>query len=228
MIEREAYWARHDQFANDLVSPEEAVAGAARATAHPVILVDTGDNIGGGTPADGTMLLRLLHERNMPGLVIVCDPDAVQACANAGVGSEITAPVGGRGIPEQGGPVTLTGRVRMLFEGRYIHTGMPQHDLEEAARPMALLVSGGLKVILTSHRMVPGDLQQFRAMGIDPAQEPIIVVKATSAWREYYDTIAKTVYFVATPGFSSLDHTKFTFKNRLRPLFPWERDVTWP
>ena len=48
---------------------------------------------------------------------MMCDPDAVQACADAGVGSEITVPIGGRGIPEQGGPVPVTGRVRdvLLF-----------------------------------------------------------------------------------------------------------------
>ena len=39
------------------VPPAEAVAQAIAHPEGPVVLVDVGDNIGGGTPGDGTVIL---------------------------------------------------------------------------------------------------------------------------------------------------------------------------
>lgn len=222
------YWARHREFKNDLLSAEDAVAAATHEKSAPVILVDTGDNIAGGTPGDGTLLLRLLYERKMAGLVIIYDPEAVKACFKTGVGNDLSVPLGGKLLTEQGGPVHVEGRVRMLFEGRYFRTGAPEHNLQETIRPMALIAANQLKIILTSNRLVPGPLFQLRAMGITPEEEKLIVVKAAVAWREFYEPIARKIYLVATPGYTSLDYKRFVFHNLTRPLYPFDEDVKWP
>ena len=224
----ETYWNRRHEFKNELISPEEAVSAAALEKDGPVLLVDTGDNIGGGTPADGTLLLRLLYERNMPGVVIIHDPSAVNSCIKAGIGEDITIAIGGKFLTVQGGPVKVSGRIRTLFEGRYFETGIPDQGLPESFHPMALLIADNLKIILTTHRLIPEELAQLRAMGVTPEEEKLIVVKAAVAWREFYGTIAKRVFLVATPGYTSINPNHFKFRHLTRPLYPLDEEVKWP
>ncbi len=50
-------WERREQFLGDTPSPAEAIRTAAAAEKGPVVLMDVGDNIGGGSSADSTVLL---------------------------------------------------------------------------------------------------------------------------------------------------------------------------
>ena len=90
--------------------------------------MDVGDNIGGGSSADSTYLLaeakRLGIRRYLQTLY---DPEAVTACEAAGVGAQVTLAVGGKTDDLHGDPVTVTGTVRVLFDGQY----------EDPSRPMA-------------------------------------------------------------------------------------------
>jgi microcystin degradation protein MlrC len=82
--------------------------------------MDVGDNIGGGSPGDSTVLLesaqRLGVRRNLQTL---CDPDAVRACVAAGVGQTLTLDVGAKTDDRHGRPITVTGRVRVISDGRF-------------------------------------------------------------------------------------------------------------
>src|SRR4029077_3154578 len=80
-----------------------AVAQALQAERLPVVLVDTGDNVGGGSAADGTVLLaELLRQGGTDAVVCLNAPDEVQQCARAGIGQEVQFVVGGRGWPGDG------------------------------------------------------------------------------------------------------------------------------
>src|SRR5262249_11409996 len=50
-------WELREQLTRALPDPGAAVAMAFKASRSPVVLVDTGDNVGGGSAADGTVLL---------------------------------------------------------------------------------------------------------------------------------------------------------------------------
>ena len=47
-------WNVHGQLTLDLPDAAQAVAQAIESEQHPVILVEMGDNIGGGSPGDST------------------------------------------------------------------------------------------------------------------------------------------------------------------------------
>src|SRR5262249_56167613 len=64
----------------------------------PVLLLDTGENIGGGSPGDSTTILHAARRRGIAGyLETIRDPEAVSRCAAAGVGGDVSLEVGGRG-----------------------------------------------------------------------------------------------------------------------------------
>ncbi|HTE02547.1 MAG TPA: MlrC C-terminal domain-containing protein, partial [bacterium] len=73
------------------VPPAEAVAQALQVTDGPVVLVDSADNVGGGAPGDGTVLLgALLRERAKGAVIPIVDPGVVAAARQAGEGAIIT------------------------------------------------------------------------------------------------------------------------------------------
>ena len=78
---------------------------AARAEG-PIVLMDVGDNIGGGSSADSTHILEQVVERGISGfLQTLYDPESVQACVDAGVGATVTLDVGGKTDDMHGSPV---------------------------------------------------------------------------------------------------------------------------
>jgi microcystin degradation protein MlrC len=82
-------WKRRQEFLMDLPSSAEAVRMAAGSKGFPVVLMDVGDNVGGGSPGDSTFLLEELLEQGTEGaLVVLWDPDEVQRCVEVGVGAE--------------------------------------------------------------------------------------------------------------------------------------------
>ena len=53
----ERAWERRALFVGQAPSPTEALLSAASARKGPVVLMDVGDNVGGGSPGDSTILL---------------------------------------------------------------------------------------------------------------------------------------------------------------------------
>ena len=117
----EKLWQARESLTKPLPDAATAVAQALKAERLPVVLVDTGDNVGGGSAADGTILLaEMLRQGATDGVVCLYDLEAVQRCAAAGVGADVTLTVGGKVDRRHGDPLTLTGRVKLLHDGTYV------------------------------------------------------------------------------------------------------------
>ncbi len=75
----EAIWRKRRALVAELVSPREAVAQSLAAPLGPVVLVDVADNVGGGAPGDGTVLLQeLLDASARRSVVVIWDPHAAR------------------------------------------------------------------------------------------------------------------------------------------------------
>lgn len=209
---------------------DEAVQRAIKAERTPVILADIGDNIGGGSPGDGTVLLRALIEGGAQGAVVVlADAQVVALAFDAGVGATIEAWVGGKVDDWHGEPVAITGLVENLTDGRYT-TGGKDHfaniygqtvDMGRCAR----LRCGGITLLLTERKTPPGSLEQLRSQGIEPLEQKIIVVKSTIAFRGAYEPIAGAIIEVDTPGLCSANLTGFPYRKLRRPIFPLDEGI---
>ncbi len=221
----EQLWQARERFEVHLPNAAEAVAQALKTERMPVVLVDTGDNVGGGSSADGTVILaELLRQNATDSVVCLCDPEAVRACVAAGLGAEVALRVGGKLDRQHGEPVPVTGRVRVLHDGEYVehqvrHGGLRHNRMG----PTALVeLPGGNQLVLTSLRHPPFSLGQLTCVGISPEKQRILVVKAAIAYKAAYAPIAGTIIEVDTPGVTAINPRRFTYRHIRRPLFPLE------
>ena len=223
-------WERRAEFVGDTPSPDEALRHAMAAPQGPVVLMDVGDNIGGGSAADSTVLLAAAQRLGVRGyLQTLYDPEAVAACIAAGVGATVTLAVGGKTDDLHGQPVTVTGRVRLIC-GRQVRGPAPdarrlallrwRHDrrARNDRRPHA-------RADQRAHRQ-----HQHRAdvLGRHLAgEEAGRRRQGRQSPSPAYAPIAAEIILVNTPGVTSSDLSTFTYRHRRRPLYPFEprRDV---
>ena len=215
-------WRVHGQLTLDLPDAAQAAEQAIQSEQHPVILVEMGDNIGGGSPGDSTFVLAELLRQGASGFVVVLyDPTAVQSCVQAGVGAEIALDVGGKADNLHGDSVAIQGKVRLIHDGRFIET-QPRHGgqrYHNQGLTTVVAVEDSL-IVLTSRRQTPFSLQQLLSLGINPSEMQMIVVKAAIAYRAAYEPIAGRIIEVDTPGLTAVNPLHFEYHNVRRPLFP--------
>ncbi|MCC6790215.1 MAG: M81 family metallopeptidase [Thermomicrobiales bacterium] len=224
----EMAWAMREQMIVTNTPPAEAVAEAIAYPEGPVMLVDVGDNIGGGTPGDGTVLLaELIRQDAREATMVIADAEAVQQAIAAGVRNTVRLRVGGKTDRLHGDPVEVEGRVRLISDGRWVHEGPENAGVPVEMGPTVVLRCGGVNLVLTTQKSMPGDQQQLKSVGIRPEQQKIIVVKAAVRWRGGYQAIAKHAIHVDTPGLGSVDLSRFDYHAIRRPIFPLDPETTW-
>jgi microcystin degradation protein MlrC len=225
----ELAWSLRNDMLIENTPPAEAVAEAIAHPEGPVVLVDVGDNIGGGTPGDGTVLLaELLRQGARDATVVIADAEAVQAAFAAGVNGTVKTTVGGKADRRHGEPVSIEGRVRLLSDGYWVHDGPENAGVPAEPGLTAVVEVNGINLVLNSKKIAPGDLQQLKSVGIDPTRQKILVVKAAVRWRGGYGPITKHAIHVGTPGLGSVNLGEFEFHHLNRPAFPLDEDVVWP
>lgn len=225
-----AMWERRDRLIGQLMSVDEAMTRC-QSVAGSVCLLDMGDNVGGGSAADGTVLARALQDHRLPAsFVCLFDPTAVQAAISAGPGNPFHQSVGGGTDQLHGKPLQIRGQVQSLHDGKFQevqvrHGGMRDFDQGPTA---VVETESGLTVMLTSRRMVPFSLEQLRSCGLDPRSFRILVAKGVHAPVAAYAEVCDQMIRVNTPGSTCADMTQLDFRRRRRPLFPFESEMTWP
>jgi len=226
----ERAWERREQFVGDTPSPEEALKRAAAAPSGPVVLMDVGDNIGGGSSADSTVILETAMRLGIRGLLqTLFDPQAVLACVAAGVGAEVTLAVGGKTDGLHGRPVTVTGRVRVISDGKF-EDPTPTHGgfrFFDGGTTVVLETTDDHTLVLESRRVGNVSLEQMYAVGVRPERKRIVVAKGVISPRPAYAPIASEIILVNTPGVTTSDLSFFTFNRRRRPLYPFEPAATY-
>lgn len=211
-------------FTGEFIGIEEAV-DMALATDGPVCLLDMGDNSGGGSAADGTMLAHELHRRgNARGFVCLYDGESVSKAATAGVGNRINLRMGGKTDELHGPPLEAPVTVRGIYSGRFReseirHGGRTSFDM---GRTAVVDTDTGLTISLTSRRVVPVSLGVMTSCDLRPDAFDVIVAKGVHSPVAAYAPVCTELIRVDTPGATAADMRKFDFHHRRRPLYPFE------
>lgn len=222
-------WDRRHDFVGHMIDIQQAL-DRCQTLEGPVCLLDMGDNVGGGSAADGTFLAHALHERRMPeSFVCLYDPEAVETCQQAGIGAVVSMSVGGKTDELHGPPLTADLHVRSLHDGKFRESQVRHGGFSEFDQgPTAVAVTNhGLTVMLTSRRMVPFSLQQLISCGLDPSSFHILVAKGVNAPVAAYAEVCQHFIRVNTLGSTCADMTRLPFHHRRVPMFPFEMDLQW-
>ena len=230
-------WDRRSELLKDSTPVDKAIRQAVDAydSGKPTVILDVGDNVGGGGTADSTHLLAEAIRQEVKGerslLMSLFDPAAVRVSIAAGPGATVNLKVGAKTDKLHGEPVAVTGRVRVITDGRFeetaqIHGGWRYFDYGPS---VALETEDGYTIVLHTERGV-GNMsrQQYYYMGIFPEQYQIVICKGTVSPRPAYEPIAREMIVADTPGVTSADMSSFNYKHRREPLYPFELDTTFP
>jgi microcystin degradation protein MlrC len=133
--------------------------------------------------------------------------------------------VGGKVDDLHGPPLEVTGRVKLISDGRWRGKGpMGAGVMHDMGRTVILDINDTL-LVLTEKRYQITDLQFYRSLGIEPTEKQILVVYSSVHYRAAHDPIAKKIIEVDTPGIASPRLAGYPWKNLKRPIFPLDPET---
>ena len=195
---------------------------------YPVIVADTNDNPGGGSPGDSTGVLQAFMEAELEDACVlyITDPEGVKKCMEAGNGSTLSLEVGGKS-PLQGKPVSMTAKVVACSDGSFQYEGPMYEGLGGSLGPSAHIVENGIHVILVSKREQPLDSALARSLGLDTRRMRFIGLKSSGHFRASFGPWAGVIEVVYEPCVHdfTLEHTEF--QKLRRPKFPLDEVSDW-
>lgn len=189
----------------------EAAVAAGRA---PVVIADTQDNPGAGGDGNTNGLLAELLLRDVPKSAVcsIFDPHVVATAIEAGENETVTIKLKGsqiEGDPEIEGIFT----VERITAGFVSFEGPMMNGNELSVGPSVLLRKGNIRIIVNSHKAQTMDRNQFRAPGVEPETQNILVVKSSVHFRGDFEDIAGQVIVALSPGPFPADPAKLPWKN---------------
>lgn len=191
----------------------------------PVLLLDMGDNVGGGGPANNCCILEAFEKsKKYKYFVCIYDPEAVRMAGNHQPGEWFELILVGTGKDE-----IKTYRIKVkllrLTNGEFQESN-PRHGGQinfNMGKTAVVATEQGSEIMLTSSRVMPFSLQQLISQGVQPSEFDAIVAKGVNAPIAAYAPVCPTVIQVNTPGVTQADMTLFKYKHRRKPLFPFEK-----
>ncbi|MGG7598229.1 M81 family metallopeptidase [Pseudomonas sp. WC1] len=218
-------WANRETFRPEYPSPEKGVAMALEHAGKPIVINEYADNPGGGTPGDGTHLLRALLDANPPPgeccFAAINDAAVVRQAQHAGVGATIRVSLGGKQGELQGSPIEVDAYVKSITDGRFANRpGAMFAGVKFDLGAMCRLIIQGIDVIVASRAEQIYDTEPFALHGLDVSGHKIIAIKGANHFRAYFNGMAEQIITVDSVGLSTANITSFPRSRLLGPFWP--------
>ena len=213
------FWSVRHQFGFEAptASLEECLDVAIASHKKPFFISDMGDNPTGGGAGDVTWTLARLLKR--PELMTpsgkkviyasIPGPEMVAAAKKAGVGGHVEAMVGAMVDNRFEGPVKLSGTVAFCGD----------HE--------AVIQSGSVHVIVTEGRAAYHYEDGMTAIGLNPREADIVVVKQGYLVPDWYNMQADWM-MAHTRGGVDQDLVNLPYRRVIRPIFPLDPNMPDP
>ncbi|PUA16289.1 M81 family metallopeptidase [Glaciimonas sp. PCH181] len=217
------------------LSRAKAMAADAATGAGPVLLLDHSDNVMSGGTCNTMDVLEAAIEQGLEDIGVgpISDPQAVAELIAAGIGGVATITLGNKvALVRQGitkTPLTLTGKVVAITDGRFSVTGPIYTGSTVQMGKSVLFDIGVAQIVVTEERVEPYDLGVFTSMGLDPAQKTFLILKSRMYCRPVFGPISKGLEECDsdTGGPTSSNFGLFPIKNVRRPIYPLDADTQW-
>ncbi|MBW3633970.1 MAG: M81 family metallopeptidase [Chloroflexi bacterium] len=218
-------WAERDAFMEtELVPIAEAIARAGTIDG-PVVLSDLADGTGAGSPGDATAVIAALLAAELRDRALVCvrDPGAARTAIAAGIGAEVALEVGGKLDNVYNEPVPIRGTVTFAGPARFRFSGEGYTGVEMDMGDCAVIEAGQVSLLILGNAVMTVDPAMYRAVGLEPNDAGIVVVKSHIQFRAGYGDVARAIILLDSPGMSSDRLESLPFVRIERPLFPFDR-----
>jgi microcystin degradation protein MlrC len=214
-------WDARESFKPTSLSAAEAVEQAQASTARPVVINETSDNCGGGSPGDGTHLLRAMLDAGLTNACFgfIVDGDVAAQAHQAGIGATIDVSLGGKYDELHGEPLLLNVYVKALHDGRLTMQAMGKGSRIGYGK-LARLQAKDMDIIVASRRAQTFDPEPFLAVGVDVTRLDYIALKSSNHFRAGFSDIAGTIITADPPGLTTHHIEIFPRKHAKRPMWP--------
>lgn len=221
-IAREIWNVKEELFVNH-PSPEEGLKLALAHEGNPVILNETSDNPGAGTPGDGTYLLRAMLEAKIEKSCFgfMCDPEVANIAHKAGAGTHIDVNLGGKTDDLHGESLKVHAYVKSLTDGKFIQSSPMGRGNQVNLGKSARLIINGVDVLVTSINTQVKDEVFFTLHGIDISEYKVVGLKSSSHFRAGFNPISSKIITVDSPGLSTLDLSVFKITKPKMKCYPF-------
>jgi len=223
-------WQERSEFVYQAEPLADAVTRAqtmeAEVGANPVVMLDHADNTGSGGTQDTMHVIDEVLRQGLSDVAVaaVWDPQAVTQMQAAGIGAEINIDLGGKmdmpSINEKGEPLTITGTVTTLTDGKWVVRGPMYTGVEVQMGATAVLDTGKVQIVITSRHHEPWDQGVFTSVGIDPKYKKYLVLKSRIHYRAGFAAIERETVTCDGVGVTTSDNDLLEFKNIRRPIYP--------
>jgi len=224
-------WDNKNAYDVKLTPVEDAIAAAMRVKDGLVVLAESSDSTGSGSPGDSTGVLKHLVQAplNRPAAIFLVDPAAVARAVEAGPGATLKMKIGGAFDRKNSKPVKVTAHVRLISDGRWIARARGYNTgITTCMGTSAVLEVGQVQILIAERSAMTVDPALFRSHGIDPEHCQIVVVKSPNGFRAAYEPLAKAIFLVDTPGVSTANLKTLPFRRVPRPIYPLDLDTPRP
>lgn len=225
-------WRERRAFVYEIEPLERSFARAeALEVDGPVVLLDHYDNAASGGTQDTMTVLKGVLDSGLEDVAMfaVVDPEAVQQMIAAGIGNEVTVSLGGKldmpSIGRVGEPLEVTGRVKLISDGRFRNVGPMGRGVMNAMGPTVVLDTGRVEIVVISTQQEPNDVACFQSLGIDPRAKRYLMLKSRIHWRAGFREIAAATVECAGVGVCTSDYSMLNFETVRRPIFPLDEDL---
>ncbi|WP_270090451.1 M81 family metallopeptidase [Sphingobacterium sp. SYP-B4668] len=190
----------------------------------PVLLLDMGDNVGGGALGNSSYLLDALEARGLTkACICIADPELVEYTKMFKQDEEFDLDLGKLNEHSRSQPYRVhcvERKAGFFMEEAPRHGGQVRYDMG----PVVLLKTViGNFILLTTLRVPPFSSKQLRVCDLALDELNWIVAKGVNAPIAAYRDICPIYFKVHTPGECNADATQFEYVFRRRPMIPFEK-----
>lgn len=223
------FWNRRFDFLPISLTPDQAIDQALEKIQKGFVVInETSDNPGGGTPCDGTHLLRSLVARNLPKSIMayIVDPESVANCHRAGVNGKVDLAIGGKTDHFHGDSLIVKdAEVLNLSDGKIVFTSPVRKGVFFEYGKSARIKVGNVECILVSNRQQTLDDRSFLMTGADISEYKFIGVKSSNHFRGFFQPLADAIVTADPPGLHTNNFKSLPFQRIPRPIFPLDEEV---
>ncbi|MFB6217845.1 MAG: MlrC C-terminal domain-containing protein [Halobacteriaceae archaeon] len=186
---------------------EEAVEAALATEGSPVVVSDSGDNPTAGATEDLAIVDEHLRERGVEDalVAVVADPGALADCRAAGEGATVELDLGRTAHEPDAPPLDLVATVETLGSMGGVDA--------------AVVESEGVRTVVTGERTSVYDPDELRAVGEEPADYDLVVVKS-GYQSPAYQALAARSLLALTPGDTNCVLADLPYERVPRPVYP--------